>query len=344
MNTAHRKIIQFPRLTIAALLLSSVVVVPEAHAIVGGSDSDESDNAVVKLIYQIDSETPGQFATCTGTIVAPNLILTAKHCVTESRSEGLICKGNGEAQQNGDNSGLFGDVFQADRFSILTGPNGEVESELRGKKILTSSSTSSCKDDVAFIILDGTVDIEPLPIRLNNSVESSEKIKAIGYGDTDVEDGTMRLQRSAVPILGVGPETIDTAEWYGIPIHSFQTESVACPGDSGGPAISEVTGAVLGVASIFFNSCFDNSGRATYSRLSPVKELVLQAYKEAGYPINDDGEVLRASKPDATYVGCDYTTHSANLSQRYQLQWLFAFSSLFFLILGRRLLDEKKTE
>jgi Trypsin len=77
-----------PLLALCTLVLMSLAATP-AEAIVGGTDQ-VSDQFTAPLAY-IEISQPRGTAACTGTLIAPNVIMTAAHCVYETnRHDNLI--------------------------------------------------------------------------------------------------------------------------------------------------------------------------------------------------------------------------------------------------------------
>jgi len=94
MRTRQQRFIRF----IAASLLmgacsgsAPVGVAVARSAIVGGVPADPSDAAVVSLQHKVT----GGVAHCTGTLVAPNLVLTARHCLATGLEETIYCDSAG---------------------------------------------------------------------------------------------------------------------------------------------------------------------------------------------------------------------------------------------------------
>ncbi len=50
-----------------------------AQAVIGGTESSATHDQIVLLVH---SDGAKVFATCSGTLVAPNVVMTARHCVS----------------------------------------------------------------------------------------------------------------------------------------------------------------------------------------------------------------------------------------------------------------------
>src|ERR1051326_5824095 len=68
-------------------------VASKGAAIIDGSESPATQDAVVLVVIH-------NHGSCTGTLVAPNLVLTARHCVTQT-DEGAQCKVDGTSAGGG---------------------------------------------------------------------------------------------------------------------------------------------------------------------------------------------------------------------------------------------------
>lgn len=213
-------------------------------AIVKGTDSDASQNATV-LVMHYDALAAGGGAAsgCTGTLLAPTLVLTARHCVSIT-DEGAACDGSGKAITGGKVMGdhdpakiyVFGGATRPDFLSGKFDPS-------RGREILSTGVSTLCNNDIALLVLDKPVSGATIaPVRLDATIVAGETVTVVGWGISEQENNPeTRKQRSGVTIESAGPnERLGSAE--------FRIGEGTCSGDSGGPAFS-AQGAVLGALS-----------------------------------------------------------------------------------------------
>lgn len=238
-----------------ALVLSAAAT--EGQSISGG-DIDVVDTAVVGIV---DTQTSG---TCTGSLLAPNLVLTAQHCVAEVL--GVDCE-----------TGSFGEPFDAGRLYVTT--RHELSSSPgdyhRAATVVVPPEQGFCGWDIALIVLADNVEAgeaTPLDPRLDAAAELDEPYSAVGFGATGSEtyDAGVRHRRDglvAACVEGCG-SWISDQEWVG--------EAGVCQGDSGGPAL-DASGAVLGVAS---RGAYDCSA-PVYADLTAHRGWIVEAAADA---------------------------------------------------------------
>lgn len=288
------------------------------HAIINGEDSDSTDDSVV-LIIHFDRSSYG-VGGCTGTLIAPNVVLTARHCVSEVENAPFGCNGEGKLVGGSSGGKAEGDHKPSDLY-IFTGNErpsfrGMPDIDARGAKIVHTDKDVLCTDDIALIVLDTKLtDKKISPLRLKKAPRKGEKITAVGWGvTTKSSQPSTRQKRTGVKIDTIGPFEGD-GENLPVPPNNFQVGESICSGDSGGPAFSESTGAVLGVVSRGGNGsssqddpsagCVDDGGRFpasnSYIMVSSFAELIENTVKDAGYEVWEEGE----DNPNLTKAGED---------------------------------------
>ncbi|MBX3233985.1 MAG: trypsin-like serine protease [Labilithrix sp.] len=279
--------------------------------ILNGTPSDDGQDSVVMLFRLNDEKTSGNV--CTAALIAPRLLLTARHCVAETDDSLVACQpdgtpiagSGGAVRRNFDPASIY--VFTGKEraaFTRLGPPTNEVDSTkwqpaARGSQIFDDFSATLCNHDIALVLTDTPITNVPIAkLRLNGEPKEGEAIVNVGYGITDKEfEPPVRQQRRDVTVKKVGP-------FDSFPIlarNEFSFSESICEGDSGGPILAGSTGAVIGVVSRGTNGEDPVSPGATCpladnigTKLAPFREMLDQGFAAAGAqpqlePEEDDG-------------------------------------------------------
>ncbi|MEC9465456.1 MAG: trypsin-like serine protease [Myxococcota bacterium] len=182
------------------------------HQFIVGGQSENRYPAVAALIE--DNE-----ATCTGTLIAPTYLLTAAHCLFES-SEG---------------ASVF---FGADARDLSSGVQVPVDTYIPHRLYADDDFY-----DIGLVRLAEAAPIEPIPYatQLDESIIGQNPL-FIGYGVVDAYSEEAGEKRSVS--IQITELTTDSFTYAGTGVNT-------CFGDSGGPALLELNGAlqVIGVTS-----------------------------------------------------------------------------------------------
>ena len=259
-------------------------------SIFGGAKDDDSSAIPGVVALRVGVGTT--FELCSGALVAPNLVLTARHCVTKNATTSVACDENGHSA-NGPH--VSGDEEPAN-IAVYTGssPSFAKPGVAKGRAIVSPTGPYLCDSDIALVVLDSPIEgIAPLAVRIHATARKGEVIRSIGYGQNDEASpiGT-RFRKAGVEVLAQGKAVSPSKTPLGT--HEFEVGKSICQGDSGGPAISEETGAVIGVVSRG-GGCDDDFGHI-YTTTAGFEQIFTDAFAMAGAtPTDEAGDSSTAS-------------------------------------------------
>lgn len=270
--------------------------------IIGGTESTSADDFIV-YIARLNPDV-AKVVSCGGTLVAPNLVLTAKHCVNEwevgSRSQ---CDATGEPAFGGTGGYVTGDI-PAGELAIYAGANGhsryspeKTAPDASGKQIVDDRTPTLCSHDLAYLILDQPITNMPIGrLRLGKRPAPGQTLALAGWGTTELGFPTFgaspgfRLRRDGIQIQRVGPRVAPPNPTGDLGPRTFETGPGGCTGDSGGPGFDPSTGAVLGVITRALNQdpsnpvspCAPDTVRNVYMTVADFDEPLRRAFEAAG--------------------------------------------------------------
>jgi hypothetical protein len=253
----------------------------EREAVIGGVPSGPEDDAVVEV--RVVPPPPYYSEVCSGVLLAPNVVLTALHCVaTFDSGDTFACRADGSLDPKW-TGGWIGEPLEPAAIEVYFGSVASSRVVAHGLAVLGSGSTVACLDDVALVVLDTELPARGRPVRTDRPVVEGELMTVIGFGENDLHSlDVIRTRRSGVPVLAVGPD--DIAHGLGaVAPRTFLVGDGPCLYDNGGPALSDETGAVTGVFSFNLGGdCEQQGARGWFSEVAPFAGLVRDAFELAG--------------------------------------------------------------
>ena len=176
----------------------------------------DTQDAIVRVV--------GPIMTCTGTLIAPDRVLTAHHCVVARGPRGEFLPR----------------VVPAKDVSIELGgdylPWGSV-----GLKAIVAPPCGHAggRGDLAVLVLERALSgFRTMTPRLEAPPQKGELLDPIGFGRCAASaSGIRRRNREGGPVQSVAPAT-------------FDINASICPGDSGGPLLARGTQDIVGVVSL----------------------------------------------------------------------------------------------
>lgn len=197
-------------------------------------------DAVVRVV--------GPRMTCSGTLVAEDLVLTAHHCIVDRGPRGeflskLVAAADVQVELGGDylpwgNVGLR---------AILAPPCGE----------------AGGRGDVAILVLERKLVGMPTIALHEDPPRVGEAVGPEGFGRCALSaEGIRRREREGGIVSSVLPGT-------------FEAQASVCPGDSGGPVLDRATREVVGVVSLSAMD-YDETTRArsVFARVDEIPKLI----------------------------------------------------------------------
>ena len=217
---------------------------PEELAQIRNGSSDNVRRGVVGLAML----TGGGSGGCTGSLIAENVVLTARHCIAQlgNADRGVRCN-----QTTAEAAYRPSQVYITLEQRLTQSPSDYITVE----EIVTPTERLLCNTDIALLKQSRRIRTSEMPLlvpRVDQGVRENEQFTIIGYGGTDDGGngaGQRRIRNNISVTCSEGRCPRYAArdrEWGG--------GGGVCKGDSGGPAIDE-QGRVIGVASRGGQNC-----------------------------------------------------------------------------------------
>jgi|GEM_PF-2536027 len=281
------------------------LVSERVQEVVGGEPSDQSSVVLIR------AERGNGGSLCTASILAPHLLLTARHCVSLYVEGEYTCSIDGgldlSRPRTPANAGEMGAVLEGSSINVYAEGEPDLsEPTTVVSQVLAPETDNICRNDIAVLVLEEPLEAPPVALRLDGPPSFDESIQVVGYGLNE-ESRIYRKERLDVELLAVGPSDFFPLEGQAMP-RTFVISSSVCPGDSGGPAFAEQSGEVLGVFSLFRGDCTSSESRNFYTQVAPYEQLLREGFllADAEYPgdvVPEEGETEEPTPSPMTGAG-----------------------------------------
>ncbi|MCB9555260.1 MAG: S1 family peptidase [Deltaproteobacteria bacterium] len=231
-----------------------------SQSIIGGQ-TDPTLDAVVLVGHR-----EGQGMMCSGTLVTPDVVLTARHCVAVSPGQGPKCPIDGEGT-------TLDTLHAAERILVyaadsLEDPTGHYLKVAEILSLPNGATRPICGADVVALVLAQPATIAAVAPLLDPAVAMGDAITVVGFGESspldDKTSGTRK--RSVAKVIHVGKRAANIfAGVMSMADDDFALDQGPCGGDSGGPALNAL-GRLVGVMS---RGNFGSCRNMVYTALAP---------------------------------------------------------------------------
>jgi hypothetical protein len=281
----------------------------------GGTVDQSTRSAVAVRALKSTSGRTSHYSTCTGALIAPNLVVTAQHCIAESS--------NGSGVVDCDTT-TFLPHYAAERISVTTEyktfPRNGVTYRVQEVVVPASPTDRNlmCGSDIALLILEKNVpmtDTTPLIPRLDAPVRRGEVYRIVGFGNTSVtgNDSGTRRQRSGLTIECISNEC---RAYTNVRSTEFLGSEGTCYGDSGGPSLDSEE-RLLGVLSRSeAGTCRNPTYAGVYQWRSFMRKHGRRAQMLGGYEAPAWLEARGDQDQDAVADGTDNCPTITNANQK----------------------------
>lgn len=240
--------------------------------IINGRPSGDDENAAVFIV------TEGEVSPlhCSGRLIAPGLVLTARHCLIKRKVAGLRCNADGSPIDIVD--AVDTRLEPVEQMKVYIGSNKNAMRVVAVKQALATLDVTICRSDLAYLVLEEPGLDARTPIR-RALPQVGESISVSGWGYVDDTQRTKLPDTRATvetKIMAIGPNSI--------PSGTFAVQGgTLCLGDSGANALTD--GAVVGVYTRIdgdSNACVTELARNILASVMSDTALLTKAFSAIG--------------------------------------------------------------
>lgn len=274
------------------VFLAAMFSAPKTSAIVGGELCEPSDHSSAVAIFTFTSD--GAYGVkCGGTLVAPDVVLTAAHCI-----EGIP------------RVDMF--VSSEDDLRAQTIIDSGGDASVFGTKVIDSLVMPDWKErhhDVGLLFLAEAMNKKPAVMATfedTASLTEGRKVEFVGWGLTAPDSETSAGAQKGCGINQLTREPAFTTTPHILTTEFYPDAEGPCAGDSGGPLYANISvdgvleERLIGVVSFGENeTCDGHAGYMSVGRLRPIIDEHLRKGCDKGLRECSNGQTTATS---ATFI------------------------------------------
>ncbi len=218
---------------LAVLSLSCARTMGSDVKIMGGTEVTAEQNQGVVAATAVLLDATGSYF-CSGTLIAPRIVVTAAHCVKGSSTPKFVT------------------------FTLRSDDPAAVKIPVESSRATLNYGKGTADGDFGYVLLSKDAAVDPVIV----ATMAEEKmlicegcqLTLVGYGSTALGDTREGIKRLA---------TTNVAKVVGGKIQTAPTGSGTCHGDSGGPAFAQTSEGewrLVGIASTGLDKCTEGAG------------------------------------------------------------------------------------